>query len=118
MRFTGLRSTLQILAAHPLIIGLQAARHPSPGGSGDGPPPADPGLMPFLEATADPMILFGPDFMVRMANAAAHRLLRVPDGHLLGHSVLESALLAACSATRACPSDCAAARAWCATRSR
>jgi nitrogen-specific signal transduction histidine kinase/CheY-like chemotaxis protein len=50
--------------------------------------------MPFFEATTDPMILFGPDFTVRMANAAADRLLRVPAGQLLGRSVLESALLA------------------------
>ena len=94
MRFTGLRSTLQVLAGHPLIIGLSTACHPSPGESGGGAPPTDPGLMPFFEATADPMIIFGPDFTVRMANAAADRLLRVPGGHLLGRSVLESALLA------------------------
>ncbi len=94
MRFTGLRSTLQVLAAHPLIVGLSSTRHPSPDESGGGPPPADPGLMPFFEATADAMILFGPDFIVGMANAAAHRLMRVPDGQLPGRSVLESALLA------------------------
>jgi hypothetical protein len=94
MRFTGPRSALHFLAAHPLIIGLPGARHPSPGESGGGPAPADPGLMPFFAATADPMILFGPDFIVHMANAAADRLLRMPVGHLLGRSVLESALLA------------------------
>jgi two-component system cell cycle sensor histidine kinase/response regulator CckA len=94
MRFTGLRIISHFLAAHPLIIGLPTVRHPSPGESGGGPPPADPGLLPFFEATADPMILFGPDFIVRMANAAADRLLHVPEGHLLGRSVLESALLA------------------------
>lgn len=94
MRFTGLRIALRFLAAHPLIIGIPGTRHPSPGESGGGPPPADPGLMPFFEATANPMILFGPDFIVQMANAAADRLLRVPDGHLPGRSVLESALLA------------------------
>ena len=94
MRFTGLRTIFDFLAAHPLLIGLACARHPSPGGSGGGPPPADPGLTPFFEATADPMILFGPDFVVLTANAAANRLLRVPDGQLHGRSVLESALLA------------------------
>jgi two-component system, cell cycle sensor histidine kinase and response regulator CckA len=94
MRFTGLRSTLRILAAHPLVIGLPSARHLSSAEGGGGPPVVDPGLTPFFEATADPMILFGPDFVVRMANAAANRLLRVPDGRLLGRSVLESALLA------------------------
>ena len=94
MRFTGLRTALHFLAAHPLIIGLASARHLSPSESGGGPPAADPGLAPFFEATADPMILFGPDFIVRMANAAASRLLRVPDGQLHGRSVLESALLA------------------------
>jgi two-component system cell cycle sensor histidine kinase/response regulator CckA len=94
MRFTGLRTTLHFLAAHPLIVGLSTARHPSPGDSGGGPPGAGPGLMPFFEASADPMILFGPDFIVQMANAAASRLLRVPDGHLPGRSVLESPLLA------------------------
>ena len=94
MRLTGLRATLHFLAAHPLVIGLSSARHPSPGESGGGPPAGDPGLQPFFEATADPMILFGPDFVVRMANAPAEQLLRVPDGHLLGRSVLESALLA------------------------
>ena len=94
MRSTGPQTLLHFLAAHPLILGLESARHPSPGESGGGPPPADPGLMPFFEATADPMILFGPDFTVLMANAAADRLLHVPDGQLHGRSVLESPLLA------------------------
>ena len=93
MRFAGLRTTFHLLAAHPLIIGLASARHPSPGESGGGPPPADPGLTPFFEATADPMVLFGPDFTILMANSAADRLLRAPDGQLLGRPVLESALL-------------------------
>ncbi len=94
MRSTGVRSAWHFLAAHPLIVGLPPARHPSPGESGGGPPAADPALAPFFEATADPMILFGPDFIVRMVNAAADRLLRLPEGRLRGRSVLESALLA------------------------
>jgi two-component system cell cycle sensor histidine kinase/response regulator CckA len=94
MRFTGLRTVFHLLAAHPLMIGLASARHLSPSGSGGGPPPADPGLAPFFEATADPMILFGPDFIILMVNAAAGRLLRVPEAKLPGRSVLESALLA------------------------
>ena len=94
MRFIGLRTAFRFLAAHPLIIGLAAPRHLSSSESGGGPPAADPGLEPFFQATTDPMIIFGPDFIVRMANAAAGRLLRVPDGQLAGRSVLESALLA------------------------
>ena len=74
--------------------GHESAPRPEPGEGGVGLPPADPGLAPFFEASADPMIIFGPDFIVRMANAAASRLLHVPEGHLPGRSVLESELLA------------------------
>ena len=95
MRSTGLRAALQLFVSHPLIIGLAPARHFSSSESGaDSPPLVDPGLGPFFEATSDPMVVFGPDFIVLMANAAACRLLRVPDGQLIGRSVLESALLA------------------------
>ena len=94
MRSTGLRVALHFFASHPLIIGLASARHLSSSESGGGTPAADPGLGPFFEATTDPMIIFGPDFIILMANAAAGRLLRVPDGQLQGRSVLESSLLA------------------------
>jgi two-component system, cell cycle sensor histidine kinase and response regulator CckA len=94
MRFTGLRTAFQFLAPHPLIIGLAPARRLSPAEGGGGPPEAEPALAPFFEATADPMILFGPDYIVRMSNAAAGRLLRMSDGRLNGRSVLESPLLA------------------------
>jgi nitrogen-specific signal transduction histidine kinase/ActR/RegA family two-component response regulator len=94
MGSTGLRSALHFLASHPLIVGLSAARHLSSSEGGGGPVPADPGLAPFFEATSDPMVVFGPDFLVLMANAAACRLLRVTEAQLIGRSVLESALLA------------------------
>jgi two-component system, cell cycle sensor histidine kinase and response regulator CckA len=93
MGSTGLRSALRFLASHPLIVGLAPARHLS-SSEGGGPVPADPGLAPFFEATTDPMVVFGPDFIVLMANAAACRLLRTTEGQLTGRSVLESALLA------------------------
>jgi two-component system, cell cycle sensor histidine kinase and response regulator CckA len=94
MGSTGLRSVLHFLASHPLIVGLAPARHLSSSEGGGGPEPADPGLAPFFEATSDPMVVFGPDFIVLMANAAACRLLRVTEAQLTGRSVLESALLA------------------------
>ena len=49
----------------------------APGEGTGGPPAADSGLAPFFEATADPMIVYGPDFIVLMANPAAGRLLRL-----------------------------------------
>ncbi len=53
----------------------------------------DPALGPFFDATAEPMLLYGPDFVVVRANEAAGRLLREPHGRLRGRSVLESPLL-------------------------
>jgi len=94
MRSTDLREALHFLASHPLIVGLSSVRHLSSSEGGGGPVEADPGLAPFFEATTDPMVIFGSDFVVLRANAAASRLLRVPGGQLVGRSVLESALLA------------------------
>ncbi len=90
-----LSGALVQLAAHPLMMGLGPAHHLSPEEGGSGPPPvADPGLKPFFEATLDPMLLYGPDLVIVVANTAASRLMRVPDDQLRGRSVLEVALLA------------------------
>jgi CheY-like chemotaxis protein len=61
-----------------------------PSGPAPGPEAA---LAPFFAATADPMLLYGPDFIVTVANEAAGRLLGEPHGRLAGRSVLESPLL-------------------------
>jgi PAS domain-containing protein len=83
------------LARHPLMMGLGPAGHPTPDEGGGGPPAvADPGLKALFEATLDPMLLYGPDLVIVASNAAASRLMRVPDGQLRGCSVLEVALLA------------------------
>ncbi len=91
MRF--LHSVVLSLASHPLLLGSGPARHLSPREAG-GARTEDPGLLPFFESTADPMLIYGPDFTVLTANAAAARLLRTPESQLAGRSVLESALLA------------------------
>ncbi len=83
------------LARFPLMMGLGPARRLSPDDGGSGPPPvADPGLKPFFEVTLDPMLLYGPDLVIVVANTAASRLMRLPDDQLRGRSVLEVALLA------------------------
>ena len=83
------------LARHPLMMGLGPGHHPSPNEGGGGPPAvADPGLKSFFEATLDPMLLYGPDLVIVVSNAAASRLMRMPDDQLRGRSVLEVALLA------------------------
>ena len=94
MRITRLRSALHVLARHPMVIGFGAVRHLAPDEGRGEPPARQLELTPFFDATTDPMILFGPDFIVLAANAAASRLLRVAESQLPGRSVLESALLA------------------------
>ena len=76
----------------PLVVGSGRPGDASPGGGGSAPG-SDAALAAFLEATADPMLLFGPDFVVTAANEAAGRLLREPPARLIGRSVLESAPL-------------------------
>ncbi|HVP14958.1 MAG TPA: PAS domain-containing protein, partial [Terriglobales bacterium] len=90
-----LPSLLVPLARFPLLIGMGPVSHPSPGDGGSGPPAvADPGLKPFFEASLDPMLIYGPDLVIAIANSAAGRLLRLADDQLRGRSVLEVALLA------------------------
>jgi len=74
-----------------LLVGLGPPRRLAPGEGAEAAP--EPALAPFFEATADPMLLYGPDFIVVLANEAAGRLLREPHGRLRGRSVLESSLL-------------------------
>jgi two-component system, cell cycle sensor histidine kinase and response regulator CckA len=79
-----------------------AQRHHSPDESSGPQPRPDLPLAPFFDATADAMLVYGPDFIVLAANEAAGRLLHEP-GRLLGRSVLESSLLARLLAASSVP---------------
>jgi PAS domain-containing protein len=80
-----------------------ALRYLSPDGPSGPAPGPGPALAPFFDATADAMLVYGPDFIVVAANEAAGRLLREQRGRLRGRSVLESPLLARLLAAASVP---------------
>ena len=88
-----------------------ALRRFSPDESSGPAPGPDPALAPFFDATADAMMLFGPDFIVtagqRGRGPPAARAARAPARPLRARARRCSP---ACSATPACRSACRARR--------